>query len=395
MSWKKVQLKDIGEIVTGSTPSKSNTEYYGSEIPFISPTELGKKIYVDRSKQYLSLSGAEVARILPANSVMVCCIGSLGKTAIAATPLATNQQINSIVVNESVADPLYVYFYCSTLKNTLEAIAPATTVAIVNKSRFSELEIPLPPLAIQKQIAAVLEKADTLRSQCQQMEQELNALAQSVFLDMFGDPVANPKGWMRTSLTEHGDFKNGLNFAKSETGVNVKYLGIGDFKSLDQIKDVSSLGTVELNELPQNDYLLDDGDIVFVRSNGNKALVGRCLTIYTEDKVTFSGFCIRYRVNDHKLAPEFLNYLFRTPSIKQALLQGGQGANIQNINQKILSSIPIIFPPTEAQESFVEFLEALRAQRVLAKEKLEKQKSMFNSLMQRAFKGELKLKGVA
>jgi type I restriction enzyme S subunit len=161
VNWPIVQLKDIGNIVTGSTPSKSVPEYFGGNIPFIAPGELGKSIYVDTAKQSLSEEGGKVSRLLPKNAVMVCCIGSLGKTAITTTQVATNQQINSIIVDESIADPLFVYFYCLTLKPLLESMAPATTVAIINKTRFSELEIPLPPLSVQKQIAAALEKADT------------------------------------------------------------------------------------------------------------------------------------------------------------------------------------------------------------------------------------------
>ena len=106
MSWPLLKLKDIGKIVTGSTPSKTKSEYFGGEIPFISPAELGKKIYTFESKQTLTKSGGKLARLLPKDSVMVCCIGSLGKVAIAGSQVATNQQINSIIVDKGVADPL-------------------------------------------------------------------------------------------------------------------------------------------------------------------------------------------------------------------------------------------------------------------------------------------------
>ena len=138
-------------------------------------------------------------------------------------------------------------------------------------------EIPLPPLPEQKRIAAILDKADQLRQKRQQAIGLADEFLRSVFLDMFGDPVTNPKGWETTTLPAHGFFKNGLNFGRNELGASVRYLGVGDFKSRESIKDMQCLGHVELNALPSDEYLLKNGDLIFVRSNGNKALVGRCL----------------------------------------------------------------------------------------------------------------------
>jgi type I restriction enzyme S subunit len=292
-------------------------------------------------------------------------------------------------------DMKYLYFFIDSYIERLREGAIGGVIKYIKLGHLTDMNVPLPPLSVQKQIAAVLEKADILRSQCQQMEQELNSLAQSVFLDMFGDPVSNPKGWKTSFLSNHGNFKNGLNFAKGESGVSLKYLGVGDFKSLDSISRLDKLGVIELSKLPMQDYFLEKGDIVFVRSNGNKALVGRCLTIYPDEKVTYSGFCIRYRIQDTGILPEYLNYLFKSNSMKESLLQGGQGANIQNINQKTLSSIPVPLPPLELQRTFVKALELLRVQRKAARAQSEALESLFSSLMQRAFKGELDLKDVA
>nr|WP_248291029.1 restriction endonuclease subunit S [Pseudoalteromonas arctica] len=213
---------------------------------------------------------------------------------------------------------------------------------------------------------------------------------------MFGDPITNPKGWNISYLPNHGSLKNGLNFAKGESGNTLKYLGVGNFKSWDFISNLEPLGTVELDEVPTDDYLIQSGDIVFVRSNGNKALVGRCLTVYPKKvPLTFSGFCIRYRVEDSNVEPEYLSYLFKTSSMKQALLQGGQGANIQNINQKILSSIAIPLPPIEKQKLFCKLINMHRKNLKKATDKSLEHESLFQSLMQRAFRGELELKNVA
>ncbi|WP_416187347.1 restriction endonuclease subunit S [Escherichia coli] len=198
---------------------------------------------------------------------------------------------------------------------------------------------------------------------------------------MFGDPAENPKRWDVASLLEYGSFKNGMNFTKGESGSVLKCLGVGNFKSLATITCMDNIGEIELNTLPSDDYLLKDGDIVFVRSNGNKALVGRCLTIYPgKEKVTFSGFCIRYRIENTAITPEYLNFLFRTPSMKQQMLSGGQGANIQNISQRTLSALRIPVPPLDKQIAFAKLVDFHASIVKKQYDKMAESEKLFNAL---------------
>src|SRR5699024_3406282 len=100
---------------------------------------------------------------------------------------------------------------------------------------LTEANIPLPPIEKQRRIAAILDKADELRQKRQQAIEKLDQLLQATFIDMFGDPVSNPKGWEIDSLNNYGSYKNGLNFGKGESGVKVLYIGVGDFKKLSKI----------------------------------------------------------------------------------------------------------------------------------------------------------------
>ena len=97
-NWRKARLGDVAQVVTGNTPSTSKPEYFGGEIPFVTPAELDKNLPITKSKTTLTALGAEQSRLLPSETVMVCCIGSLGKIGIAGTTLVTNQQINSLIV---------------------------------------------------------------------------------------------------------------------------------------------------------------------------------------------------------------------------------------------------------------------------------------------------------
>ena len=131
--WKKVKLVDVCEIITGNTPLKKIKEYWDkNEVPFITPPELKYEgINYITPSIFVSKIGASQGRILPKNSICVCCIGSLGKLGILKEEGITNQQINSLILKDKNVDLLYLYFYLKTIKNNLEVTASSTTVKIV------------------------------------------------------------------------------------------------------------------------------------------------------------------------------------------------------------------------------------------------------------------------
>ena len=172
---------------------------------------------------------------------------------------------------------------------------------------------------------------------------------------MFGDPVANEKKWVTRPLLSMGSCKNGMNFHYDDYGVEINCLGVGDFKDYSIISNTAMLPTVSLNEMPSPEYLLQDDDIVFVRSNGNKKMVGRSVAVYPGTvPTTFSGFCIRYRRYTDAVITPYLLRVLKADSMRQQMY--GRGANIQNLNQQTLSSLDIPVPPKTMQEQFADFV---------------------------------------
>lgn len=161
-----------------------------------------------------------------------------------------------------------------------------------------------------------------------------------------------PEGWEPVPLGSLGTAKNGLNYNRESTGFIIKILGVGDFKDKSVLTDVSSLQAVSLSTRPDSDYFLKDGDIVFVRSNGSKELVGRNLLVYPGiNPVTYSGFCIRFRITpDVNTIPEFINLFLDNGALKRQLVKENQGSNINNLNQDILRKIIILLPPIKEQQ---------------------------------------------
>lgn len=233
------------------------------------------------------------------------------------------------------------------------------TTGIINiklNDYLNNTEITIPNLEVQNRIIEVLNKTQELIDKRKEQIESLDELVKSKFIEMFGDPVKNPLGWELKPFLDSGNCKNGMNFSASESGVELQYVGVGDFKDLSKIDNVNALGKVSLNKIPSNEYILQDGDILFVRSNGNKDLVGRCLAIYPNGvPTTYSGFCIRYRKTDDKLEIPYLLQVLKTDSMRKNM--AGRGANIQNLNQQILGSLMIPVPPIELQNQFTNFIE--------------------------------------
>ena len=161
--------------------------------------------------------------------------------------------------------------------------------------------------------------------------------------------------WKCYKLNEISSLSNGINFDKSAYTSGVKLIGVSDFKNRIH-PDYDSLQEVDSKVVKSGDYL-EKGDIVFVRSNGNKELVGRCMMIDRDIPVTYSGFCIKLRLKDKKIFdPVFFNYLFKTRQFKKSMTGTAVGANIQNLSQSRLGSCEVNVPDIETQKEIATIL---------------------------------------
>lgn len=224
-----------------------------------------------------------------------------------------------------------------------------------DKDALLDYRVPMLSLIDQKALVAsyveLSDSIDELNAQLAEIEESIK----EEYIRLFGDPAENPKNWVLSGLTDIGEFKNGLNFSSTDRGVKMPCLGVGDFKDRTFIEGIDGLGMVNLNETPSSDYYLKDGDIVFVRSNGNKELVGRCLVVFPHDgKAVYSGFCIRFRLNSNLVLPQYLISVLKHPSVHSQMF--GRGSNIQNLNQEMLASVHVPVPPLELQEEYVTFV---------------------------------------
>ena len=151
-------------------------------MPFVKPPDLCGQV-INKTITFLTSEGASKSRLVPTNSVMVSCIGILGKTALAGTSLCTNQQINSLIFNDEIIRPLFGFHYCSFIGELLDSMAPATTVPLVNKSRFSEIDIPIPPIELQLQFEKICVEFSSNITPDGQVENLVNSVSQELLAD--------------------------------------------------------------------------------------------------------------------------------------------------------------------------------------------------------------------
>ena len=168
----------------------------------------------------------------------------------------------------------------------------------------------------------------------------------------------HPSGWKTYRFGEVASFRNGLNYSVDPTGQNVKIVTVADFMSNEVITDFSQIESISLNRRMTEDDWLEDGDLLFVRSNGNKALIGRCMLVFPGfEQVSFSGFTIRARLDKNVVEPLFLAHVMRSESFKRNLHMYGGGSSISNLSQDILMDFEVLLPPLTEQRKIAGILQ--------------------------------------
>lgn len=233
--------------------------------------------------------------MLPKGSILLTSRAPIGNVAIAGRGMCTNQGFKSLVPGEKI-DTNYLYYCICFLSPQLQALGNGATFKEVNKKIVESFKIPLPPLEEQKRIAAILDKADAIRRKRQQAIDLADQFLRSVFLDMFGDPVTNPKGFpfgtVRDLICEA---KYGTSGKASETVGEYPILRMGNI-TYEGGWDFSSLKYIDLTEDEKPKYLVNKGDLLFNRTN-SKELVGKAAVFEDDSLMAIAGYLIRVRPN--------------------------------------------------------------------------------------------------
>jgi len=302
----------------------------------------------------------------------------------------------SVIRAKSEIDTRFLFWFLFNnhlSKNTLKYQNKTTGIINLQLERYiNELLIPLPPLATQKRIAEILDAADALRRKDQELLKKYDELAQAIFIDMFGDPVKNEKGWEVEILKKvtkkigSGATPTGGKTAYKSKGISlIRSMNVYDFSF--KWKDLAFIDETQANRL--NNVTVETRDVLF---NITGASVCRCSIVPDE--------LLPARVNQHVaiiraknecLNPIFLNHLLVSNSVKTKLLGvgSGGGAVMEAITKDQLEQFEIIFPPIKLQNEFELLINNVFLQKSNEIRIIKKSEGLFNSLIQKAFKGEL------
>lgn len=397
MSWKTVKLGDVCKTSSGGTPNRAESKFYDGTIPWVKSGEL-KDGVINETSEKISQLGLESssAKMIPSGTLLIALYGAtVGKLGILNIEAASNQAVCAIYPNYSIHQK-YLFHYLFKIRQKLIERSTGGAQPNISQEIIRNLQIPLPPLPEQKRIAEVLDQADALREKRRLALQKLDSLTQSIFIEMFGDPVRNPNSFEKTELKNLiKEFRYGTSNKSTENGYYTLRIPniIKKEISFDDLKKVP-VTAQELEKLR-----LKNGDVLFVRTNGNPDNVGRCAVFnrtkienagFGESEFIFASYLIRARLDLKRIEPIFLQYYLLTDEGRKLLLSKARtSAGQYNINTEGLGNLIILFPPIGLQNKFAEIvkkIEALKAEKLKSAEKIE---HLFQSLQQRAFKGEL------
>ena len=366
-----VKLKDVCTINMGQSPSSDSYNENGHGVPFFQGNaDFGERYPVTRK-----WCSAPTKMAAP-EDILISVRAPIGAMNYAKEECCIGRGLAALTPNREKVVPEYIFWLLKGKNEELNCKGTGSTFKAIGRNILEETLVPNISLEKQTECAIILEKTYRVILSRKQQLQKLDELVKARFVEMFGDPVQNSIKWVTKSLLEMGYCKNGVNFHSGDSGIEIHCLGVGDFKDYSVVDGTDYLPTISLSEEPPEESMLQDGDIVFVRSNGNKALVGRCLVVYPHNTpTTYSGFCIRYRLTSNEVNTSYLLRVLKADSMRKKMI--GRGANIQNLNQKTLATLNIPIPPMELQEQFAEFVNQTDKSKVVVQKALSKNVQYF------------------
>ena len=389
----EIALKKLGEITTGSTPSKKEESYWdAADICFVKPDVLGDEgiTVINDSTEYISENARRKTRIVSKGAVFITCIGSIGKIGIADSgEYAFNQQINVIEPNEMIL-PRYLAYNLLYSKPKLETIANAPVVPIINKTQFGDFILTVEE-DIQKQaeIVSVLDKITGIVESRKKELESFDELIKARFVEIFGDPVSNPKGWSMPLIEDVvSPEKNALKAGPFGSALKKEYYVESGYKIYGQEQVISG-------DPNYGDYYIDEerykqlencavqaGDVLI-------SLVGTYgkLLIMPErfEPGIINPRLMKITFDKSKVDPHYFKHFFQSDSLKRSLADNTHGGTMDILNLGIVRKLTMPLPPIELQNEFVAFVAQVDKSKVAIQKSLDETQLLFDSLMQEYF----------
>ena len=372
-----VMLKEIGDIITGNTPSKNSKEFWDSkDICFIKPDIIAdSRVHeICESNEYISECARKKARIVSKDSIFVTCIGSIGKVGIAGEgEYAFNQQINAIVPNEKV-NPRYLAYNLLYNKPRLIDIANAPVVPIINKSQFGEFIISIEfDINKQSRIVGILDKLSSLIEKYNREIITLDKLVRARFVEMFGDPVSNPYELPVVKLAElselitKGASPSWQGFSYTDDSSQTLFVTSENVR--EGFLDLSSPKYIEdgFND-KQKRSMIHKGDFLI---NIVGASIGRAAQFNLECKANMNQASALVRINDNRIIDKYLLVYLNSDKAQRMYDSMKSDTGRANLSLQDINDLTIMIPPLDKQIEYETFVQHVNKSKLLAASQLQ------------------------
>lgn len=380
------KLGEVCTIVSGSTPKTSVTSYWDGNIKWITPAELNEDtFYIMDSVRHITEEGKEKTGLsyLPTGTVILSSRAPIGKTAIAGCEMCCNQGFKNLICSDAIYNE-YLYFFLKSKTNYLNSLGRGATFKEISKSIVENIEIPLPEVNQQKEIAEKFKKLEQLISLRKQQLAKLDELVKARFVEMFGSYPENENAYPVVNVSDVADAGVGVVIKPAQYYVTEE-CGIKAFRSLNigemYIKDsdwvyFSTKGN-ESNKKSQ----LHENDLLIVRSGAP----GTSCVVTKEFEGCNAVDVIIAHPDLSKVNPWYLCAYINYPHGKKQIEEGTGGAAQQHFNVGKCNNLKVLLPPLELQNQFAAFVERVNQQKQTVQQSLEKLELLKKALMQEYF----------
>lgn len=375
-------LPAVAEIIMGQSPPGNTYNEANIGLPFFQ----GKSEFGEVSPTPRKWCNAP-KKIAEAGDVLISVRAPVGPTNLASTQCCIGRGLAAIRANPELLDPSYLRFALRHAEPRLASMGQGSTFAAIGRAELAKVEFPLSSISEQRRIVDILSRAEGIVRLRRDAEKKAAELIPALFLDMFGDPATNPKGWpVKTvgDVIESADYGSSTKSSDDGTGLPLIRMGNVDYAG------TLNLADLKLVSLPDNEvekYCLREGDILFNRTN-SKDLVGKTGLWSDEREAIVASYFIRLRVNRDRLHPCYLWAFMNSRHMKHVLFNTARGAIGQaNINSKELKAFPVAMPSLRLQQDFaarVEDIRSIQSQQTTATAKAQ---ATFDALLAQVFQG--------
>ena len=381
--YTRIKIGDLAEVITGGTPSTRKNEYWDNgTIPWLPSGECQDK-EINSASKFITEEGMKnsVAKLMPKSTVVIALTGATtGKTGILNIEATANQSVTGIVPNNKFI-PKYIFYYLRSIREKILNDSYGGAQKHISQGYVKDIEVLLPSLEIQKKIVNILEKAEKALEKRKESIKLLDELVKSKFIKMFGDLNSNSKGWVILNFNE---------FAVIDTNMTKDFEKYADYPhiGIDSIEkntgNILKYQLVKDSSLKSGKYLFDERHIIYskIRPNLNKVALPQFKGVCSAD--AYPILCL-----DGIVDRSYLGYVLRSEFFLSYILTFSGRTNIPKVNKDQLRGFNMPTPPIELQNQFADFVKQVDKLKFEMEKSLNELENNFNSLMQKAFTGEL------